>query len=116
MKRKTRFGIALTTLGIGVLALAGCTSSFCSTTDKAHMLAAYDNGVCAFYDASSTDKPEEYCYELTTLGDKVSGIWFTYSYANNNGGFFLNDKNIYQYFHFLLLHFLMLIYKIKIYE
>ena len=86
MKRKTKFGIALTTLGIGVLALAGCTSSFCSTTDKAHMLAAYDYGVCAFYDASSTDKPEEYCYELTTLGDKVSGIWFTYSYANNNGG------------------------------
>ena len=85
MKRKTKLGIALASLGIGVLALSGCTSSFCSTTDKAHMLAAYDNGVCKFYNADDTSKPTEGCYELTTI-DGVSNIWFSYSFANNNGG------------------------------
>ena len=80
MKRKTKFGIALASLGIGVLALSGCTASFCSTTDKAHMLAAYDNGVCRFYDAGDAEKPTENCYELKVNG--VSNVWFTYSYAN----------------------------------
>ena len=84
MKRKTKIGLALTTLGIGVLALAGCTSSFCSTTDKAHMLAAYDNGVSRFYNADDTEKPTENCYQLEI--DGVSNIYFTYSFANNNGG------------------------------
>lgn len=85
MKKKTKLGLAVATLGVGALLLSGCTSSFCSTTDKAHMLAAYDNGVCKFYDASDTSKPTENCYELTTI-EGVSNIWFTYSYANNNGG------------------------------
>ena len=84
MKRKTKFGLALASLGIGVLALSGCTSSFCSTNDKAHMLNAYDNGVCMFYDASDTSKPTEGCYELSING--VSNVWFSYSYAYNNGG------------------------------
>lgn len=84
MKRKTKIGLGLTTLGIGVLALAGCTSSFCSTTDKAHMLAAYDNGVCRFYNADDAEKPTENCYQLEIEG--VNNLYFTYSYANNNGG------------------------------
>ena len=85
MKRKTKFGIALASLGIGVLALAGCTSSFCSTNDKAHMLAAYDNGVCTFYDNNNTSLPETGCYKLDTITN-VNNIWFSYSFANNNGG------------------------------
>ena len=85
MKRKTKLGLALATLGIGVMAIAGCTSSFCSTTDKAHMLAAYDDGVCEFYNADDASKPTENCYEITTI-DGVSNVWFTYKYANNNGG------------------------------
>ena len=86
MKRRTKFGIGLASLGLGVLALTACTSSFCSTFDKAHMLAAYDNGVCRFYDASDPNKPTENIYELDTLGDKVNNIYFTYSFSNNNGG------------------------------
>ena len=84
MKRKTKFGIAFASLAVGVLALSGCTSSFCSTTDKAHMLAAYDNGVTKFYNADDTSKPTEGCYELKLNG--VSNIWFSYSFAYNNGG------------------------------
>ena len=84
MKRKTKFGIAFASLAVGVLALSGCTSSFCSTTDKAHMLAAFDNGVTKFYNADDTSKPTEGCYELKL--DGVSNIWFSYSFAYNNGG------------------------------
>lgn len=84
MKRKTRIGLAIATLGVGVLALAGCTSSFCSTTDKAHMLAAYDNGVSRFYNADDASKPTENCYEIQL--DGVNNIWFDYKYTYNNGG------------------------------
>ena len=56
MKKRTKLSI----LGIGVLAgallLTGCTASFCSSDDKAHILYALDYGVCDYYDAS--DKPE----------------------------------------------------------
>ena len=84
MKRKTRIGLAIATLGVGVLALAGCTSSFCSTTDKAHMLAAYDNGVSRFYNADDASKPTENCYEIKLNG--VNNVWFDYKYSYNNGG------------------------------
>ncbi|MCR4879515.1 MAG: membrane protein insertase YidC [Bacilli bacterium] len=84
MKKKTKLGLGIASLAVGVLALSGCTSSFCSTTDKAHMLTAYDNGVCKFYNADDTSKPTEECYEL--VADGVSNIYFTYSFANNNGG------------------------------
>jgi len=87
MKKRTKIGIGLASLGIGVLALTGCTSSFCSNNDKAHILSVYDNGVCYFYDAADEEKPteEEGCYEITTI-DGVSDVYFRYSYAYNNGG------------------------------
>ena len=56
MKKRTKLSI----LGIGVLAgallLTGCTASFCSSDDKAHILYALDYGVCDYY--SAEDKPE----------------------------------------------------------
>ena len=84
MKRKTKFGIALASLSVGVLALSGCTSSFCSTNDKAHILAAFDNGVCRFYDAADESKPTSNCYEIQL--DGVSNVYFTYDFNYNNGG------------------------------
>ena len=50
MKKRTR----LTVVGISVLAgallLSGCTASCCSTSDKAHILYAFDYGVSDYYD------------------------------------------------------------------
>ena len=50
MKKRTKLSI----LGIGVLAatllLSGCTQSFCTNNDKAHILYALDYGVCDYYD------------------------------------------------------------------
>ena len=50
MKRKTKLGLGIISLFIGVIGLTACTNSFCSTTDKAHITAAYDNGVSIYYD------------------------------------------------------------------
>ena len=48
MKKRTKFTIAGLTLLAGALLLTGCTASFCSTNDKAHLLYAFDYGVCDY--------------------------------------------------------------------
>ena len=89
MKKRTKIGLGLATLGVGVLALSGCTSSFCTTTDKAHIAAAYDNGVTKYYaseqDAVNDGVKKEEVYKLTTITG-IDGIYLHYSYAHNNGG------------------------------
>lgn len=51
MKKGTKLGIGLAALLMGGLVLSGCTNSFCSTVDKAHILYAIDFGVCKYYDS-----------------------------------------------------------------
>ena len=51
MKKGTKIGLSLGALLIGGLLLSGCTSTFCSTVDKAHILYAFDHGVCEYYDS-----------------------------------------------------------------
>ena len=67
MKKRTKLSI----LGINVLAgaflLTGCTASFCSSDDKAHILYALDYGVCDYY--SAEDRPTD--NEGNPLGEKV---------------------------------------------
>ena len=38
MKKGTKIGLGLAGLLLGVVALSGCTNSFCSVNDKAHIL------------------------------------------------------------------------------
>ena len=45
MKKKTKILLGGITLLLGSVILSGCTASFCSPTDKAHMLYAFDYGV-----------------------------------------------------------------------
>ena len=67
MKKRTKLSI----LGIGVLAgallLSGCTASFCSSDDRAHILYALDYGVCDYY--SAEDRPLD--SEGNPLGEQV---------------------------------------------
>ena len=51
MKKRTKLTIAGMTILAGALLLSGCTASFCSNNDKAHILYAFDYGVCDYYDA-----------------------------------------------------------------
>ena len=50
MKKRTRLTIVGISVLAGALLLSGCTASFCSTKDKAHILYAYDYGVSDYYD------------------------------------------------------------------
>ena len=45
MKRKTKLILGGFSLVLGAVVLSSCTASFCSLTDKAHMLYAFDYGV-----------------------------------------------------------------------
>ena len=38
MKKGTKLGLGIGALVFGTLLLSGCTNSFCSTVDKAHIL------------------------------------------------------------------------------
>ena len=49
MKKSIKYSILGVGLLIGVTALSGCTASFCSTDDKAHMLYMYDFGVSEYH-------------------------------------------------------------------
>ena len=50
MKKRTKLTIAGVSLLAGALLLTGCTASFCSPKDKAHILYAFDYGVSDYYD------------------------------------------------------------------
>ena len=91
MKRKTKIGLGIAIGALGALALSGCTASFCSTVDRAHIIAAYDNGVSKFFDSDATEKPEK-CYEITTI-EGVNNVWFAYSFSYNNGGLTKTNEN-----------------------
>ena len=57
MKRRTKLTIAGISILAGALLLGGCTASFCSVNDKAHMLYAFDYGVSDYYRAE--DRPTD---------------------------------------------------------
>lgn len=50
MKKGTKLGIGLAALLLGGVVLTGCTNSFCSSVDRAHILYAIDYGVCRYFD------------------------------------------------------------------
>ena len=56
MKKRTKLTIAGISILAGAILLSGCTASFCSVEDKAHILYAFDYGVTDYYDAEN--KPE----------------------------------------------------------
>ena len=59
MKKRTKLSIAGISILASALLLSGCTASFCSDDDKAHILYALDYGVSDYYDAADENKPAE---------------------------------------------------------
>ena len=59
MKKRTKLTFAgIVTIGAAIL-LSGCTASFCSKDDKAHILYAFDYGVSDYYEATDAVLPTE---------------------------------------------------------
>src|SRR5574344_63892 len=85
MKKSLKFGLSGLALAAGVLILTSCTASFCSVTDKAHILYLFDYGVTAYYE-DTVDKPED-AEELTVTinGEEYStNLVFTASFDEVN--------------------------------
>ena len=93
MKKRTKLTIAGITILAGALLLTGCTASFCSDNDKAHILYALDYGVSDYYDAEH--KPEgakqvfegntNIFYVINVPTDAGSGIGKTNTDASKAG-------------------------------
>ena len=79
MNRRTKLGLFGGIILLGTVALSGCTSSFCSTKDKAHMMYAFDFGVTEFY----SEQNEENTREILSVGEYTfNNIYVEYSMAN----------------------------------
>ena len=52
MKKRTKLTIGALAVVASALILSSCTNTFCSKTDKAHILYAFDYGVCDYYDTN----------------------------------------------------------------
>ena len=51
MKKRTKLSVFGISVLAGALLLSGCTKSFCSDDDKAHILYALDFGITVYYAA-----------------------------------------------------------------
>ena len=58
MKKRTKLSVFGISVLAGALLLSGCTKSFCSDDDKAHILYALDFGITDYYAADDPNLPE----------------------------------------------------------
>ena len=80
MKKGTKIGLGIGGLLLGTLLLSGCTNSFCSTVDKAHILYAIDHGVSEYYDT------EEEAKAASDVYGQVEGTNVFYAAKISNSG------------------------------
>ena len=78
MKKGTKLGLGIGGLLLGALLLSGCTNSFCSTVDKAHILYAIDHGVCQYYETEDEAKAASDSYGLVP----GTNVYFAASFDN----------------------------------
>ncbi len=91
MKKKTKIGLGIAMLLLGVTALTGCTQSFCTNTDSARIMYAYDPGVTR-YEAGTdnlvvTDPDTGYSYTV----NKYKAVVATWN--NDINGFSFGEKD-----------------------
>ena len=71
MKKSTKLGLGGLTLLLGSVVLSGCTASFCSNIDKAHMLYCYDYGVSEFTDEDKSSDSEWELLDLSAIDSSI---------------------------------------------
>ena len=90
MKKGTKFTLAGIVAVTGLLAIAGCTKSFCSNVDTGRMLYAFDNGVTLYEVGSET----ETITSATGLTYVVKNLNKTYAtWDEENQEFKFDDEN-----------------------
>ena len=79
MKRSTKIGLGLASLLLGAMVLTGCTNSFCSTVDKAHILYGIDHGVCEYYteEEAKAKAGDQYFYGQF----EDTNVWYVASFS-----------------------------------
>ena len=55
MKKSTKLGLGGIVFLLGTIVLSGCTASFCSVNDKAHIMYMYDHGVSLYNNEAGAD-------------------------------------------------------------
>ena len=91
MKKGTKIGLGAIALLGGAMVLTGCTNSFCSKEDKAHILFAFDSGVTRFYDASQASDLTAAGLKVNTL-DGYNNVVYTADLANSSALTDIVDK------------------------
>ena len=92
MKKGTKIGLGAIALLGGAMILTGCTNSFCSKEDKAHILYGIDHGVCEYFateEEANTAKGES----ETTLVGQVPDTSIYYAAKFENCGNLNKIKN-----------------------
>ena len=81
MKRKAKLTLGGIALLLGTVALSGCTASFCTVTDKAHILYAFDYGVTDYVEAEGAgeDTATAFAYFGTTKVELPNVKYKTFS-------------------------------------
>lgn len=88
MKKGTKIGLGLAGLLMGVVALSGCTNSFCTVVDKTHILYAIDHGVSQYYATEEEAQgkiPEgasETSYKIGKVDSENANLWYYASFDN----------------------------------
>lgn len=81
MKKGTKLGLGAFAFLAGALVLTGCTNSFCSKDDKAHIMYAFDFGVSEYHDVSEKSSLEEKGYKIYEV-DGNTNIIYTAAFEN----------------------------------
>ena len=120
MKKSTKLGIGGFIALLGATVLSGCTQSFCSTDDKAHICYMYDFGVSEYYNeqnAENTRLPVRGFNNLFAAvnrpTDSNSGIGKADSTATKNGYGLPTDKYLVEFDTVVLQHAVTEYYNLK---
>ena len=84
MKKRTKLLTGALTVLAGVLLLSSCTASFCSETDKAHILYAFDYGVSDYCDAAHRPLDENNNPIGTPVFEGNTNVYYTVNVPTNN--------------------------------
>lgn len=101
MKKGLKITFAALALCVGTVALSSCTASFCTVTDKAHILYLFDYGVTKYYSSTDESKPADATVLKVTVDSTEYTINSVYKYStfgedDEEGNFVPSNKYLWK--------------------